>query len=124
MSVILKSVRIFIAGACASALLTSTAQALTHQTTVVQGVSLMSCSPQACLRMETEKMIGGYNSRNYILGATKITITSLKEQRDITFISDDVFYDGSLGYVYIRNPKNSPHREAVYSIHSGRIAYF
>ncbi len=112
------------AGVIASAVFASAAFASSHQSTKITNATLTSCNELKCVYIESPTMIGGLKGSNYVIDAAKITIVEKSSQTAVHFTSDNVFYDGSHGFIYIRGARDSGQKEAVYSLKTGKLVYF
>lgn len=90
----------------------------------MSGVTLINCSSDKCIKIESANASEGFIVRGLSFGAAKLTLTNSRAGVLRAFAAKNVFFDYATNRLYVEGLDNNPEREAIYELSTAQLKLF
>jgi hypothetical protein len=89
----------------------------------IRGFKLNSCGIKNCLVIRADRAFSGILSSSYAFDSAQIEVIEKQTDKKTIFDSNDAFYDGVTGKIFIRSIEQSRNTEVIYDLKTEEISY-
>ncbi len=97
---------------------------LPHASAHMTGVSLVNCSSDKCIKIESAQASEGFIVNGVSFGSASLTLSESKTGRQQVYSTNNIFLDYSSNRLYVEGLNGDPRQEAIYELTTGQFKKF